>query len=54
MPKYLVEREIPGAGGWSAEQRRKVAEKSNGVLRELGYGEAAIRELHARGIVVSP
>jgi len=36
MPKYLVEREIPGAGGWSAEQRRKVAEKSNGVLRELG------------------
>jgi hypothetical protein len=36
MPKYLVEREIPGAGGWSAEQRRKVAEKSVGVLRELG------------------
>lgn len=36
MPKYLVEREIPGAGRWSAEQRRKVAEKSVGVLRELG------------------
>ena len=36
MPKYLVEREIPGAGGWSAEQRRKVAEKSNGVLDQLG------------------
>lgn len=36
MPKYLVERDIPGAGSWSAEQRRKVAEKSNGVLRDLG------------------
>ena len=36
MPKYLVEREIPGAGQWSAEQRRKVAEKSNGVLTQLG------------------
>jgi hypothetical protein len=36
MPKYLVEREIPGAGSWSAEQRRKVAEKSNGVLGQLG------------------
>lgn len=36
MPKYLVEREIPGAGSWTAEQRRKVAEKSNGVLGQLG------------------
>lgn len=36
MPKYLVEREIPGAGSWSAEPRKKVAEKSNGVLRDLG------------------
>lgn len=36
MPTYIVEREIPGAGAWSAEQRQKVAEKSNGVLRELG------------------
>ncbi|MBI2203505.1 MAG: DUF4242 domain-containing protein [Candidatus Rokubacteria bacterium] len=36
MPKYLVERDIPGAGSWSAEQRQKVAEKSNGVLRDLG------------------
>lgn len=36
MPKYLVEREIPGAGQWSAEQRRKVAQKSREVLCQLG------------------
>ena len=36
MPKYVVEREIPQAGRWSAEQMQKVAEKSCGVLREMG------------------
>jgi hypothetical protein len=36
MPKYLIEREIPGAGQWSAEQRRKVAQKSNAALKDLG------------------
>jgi len=36
MPRYVVERNIPGAGGWSAEQMRKVAEKSRAVLREMG------------------
>ncbi len=36
MPKYVVERDIPGAGGWSAEQVRTVAEKSRAVLREMG------------------
>ena len=36
MPKYVVERDIPGAGGWSPEQLQKIAEKSRGVLRDLG------------------
>ena len=36
MPKYVIEREIPGIGGWSAEQTRKAAEKSRAVLGELG------------------
>ena len=36
MPKYVVEREIPQAGRWTAEQMQKVAEKSCGVLREMG------------------
>ena len=36
MPKYVIERDIPGAGKWSAEQLQKASEKSRGVLRELG------------------
>jgi Protein of unknown function (DUF4242) len=36
MPKYVIERDIPGVGAWSAQQRQKAAEKSRAVLRELG------------------
>jgi hypothetical protein len=36
MPKFLIEREIPGIGAWSAGQLQKAAEKSRAVLRELG------------------
>lgn len=36
MPKFVVEREIPGAGNWTAEQRQKASAKSVSVLRELG------------------
>jgi hypothetical protein len=36
MPKYVIEREIPGIGAWSPTQRQKAAEKSRAVLRELG------------------
>jgi hypothetical protein len=36
MPKYVIERELPGAGALSAEELRAVSQKSCGVLRELG------------------
>jgi hypothetical protein len=36
MPKYIIERDIPGLGSLSAEEVRKIAEKSNCVLRNLG------------------
>ncbi|MGA2808462.1 MAG: DUF4242 domain-containing protein [Terracidiphilus sp.] len=36
MPKFVIEREIPGAGSLSAEQLQGVAEKSCSVLRSLG------------------
>jgi hypothetical protein len=36
MPKYLIERELPGAGNLSPEELRGVSEKSCGVLREMG------------------
>jgi hypothetical protein len=36
MPKYVIERELPGAGKMTREQLREVAQKSNGVLQTLG------------------
>ena len=36
MPKYVIEREFPGAGALSAEQLRGISQKSCGVLRNLG------------------
>ena len=36
MPKYVIEREIPGAGKMSPEQLQGISEKSCGVLRNLG------------------
>ncbi len=36
MPKYVVEREIPGAGKLPPEQLKAIAQKSCGILRELG------------------
>ena len=35
MPKYVIERKIPGLGDASAEDLRAVAQKSNAVLAEL-------------------
>jgi cell division inhibitor SulA len=36
MPKFVIEREIPGAGSMSIPQLQAVAAKSCGVLRNLG------------------
>lgn len=36
MPKYVIERELPGAGNLSAEELNGIAKKSCGVLSELG------------------
>ena len=36
MPKYVIERELPGAGKLTAEHLREVAQKSNGILHTLG------------------
>jgi hypothetical protein len=36
MPKFLIEREIPGAGDLTAGQLQAISQKSCGVLRELG------------------
>jgi predicted Rdx family selenoprotein len=36
MPKFIIERELPGAGALSAEQLQGVSQKSCSVLRNLG------------------
>lgn len=36
MPKFVIEREIPGAGQLSAEQLQAISQKSCGVLSDLG------------------
>ena len=36
MPKYVIERELPGAGQLSADELRAISQKSNQVLNELG------------------
>jgi hypothetical protein len=36
MPKYVIEREIPGAGKLSPDQLRGISQTSCGVLRQMG------------------
>jgi hypothetical protein len=36
MPKFVIEREIPGAGEMTPEQLQDAARRSLGVLRDLG------------------
>src|SRR5215471_14204532 len=36
MPKFVIEREVPGAGNLSDAQLREISQKSVRVLREMG------------------
>ena len=38
MPRYVIERELPGAGKLSQEELRKVLQKSCSVLNTMGTG----------------
>ena len=44
MPKYIIERELPGAGKLSPQEVQSIARKSNEVLAEMGPG---IQWLHS-------
>ena len=44
MPKYVIERELPGAGKLSPQELKGIAQKSCGVLREMG---SQIQWLHS-------
>ena len=36
MPKYIIEREIPGAGSLTAQDLQGISQKSCGVLNDMG------------------
>lgn len=36
MPKYVIEREIPGAGDLTPQEMKAISQKSCGVLKNLG------------------
>ena len=36
MPKFMIERELPGAGKLSAEELQGISQKSNSVISSLG------------------
>jgi len=44
MPKYVIERDLPGAGKLSPQELKGIAQKSCGVLREMG---SQIQWLHS-------
>jgi hypothetical protein len=44
MPKYVIERDLPGAGKLAPEQLQAISQKSCGVVSQLG---PAIQWLHS-------
>ena len=44
MPKFVIEREIPGAGNLTAADLKAISQKSCGVLREMG---TSVQWLHS-------
>jgi len=36
MPKYVIERDLPGAGELSAEELKTISQRSNKIISELG------------------
>jgi hypothetical protein len=36
MPKYIIERELPGAGKLTSEELQAISQKSNKVIADLG------------------
>ena len=44
MPRYVIEREIPGAGDWTDEEIREASVRSLEVLKSLG---AEIQWIHS-------
>jgi len=48
MPKYVIERTLPGAGALTDEELRAISQKSVGVLNEMG-GEVQWQHSYVTG-----
>lgn len=48
MPMYLIERDVPGVGALSDDEAHDLAEKSNGVLADMG-GDVQWHHSYAAG-----
>ncbi len=38
MPRYVIERNIPGVGKMSEAELRSISKQSNGIIAEIGKG----------------
>ena len=58
MPKYVIEREIPGAGKLSAQELKAISQKSCGVLSKMGpqiqWGESYVTDDKIYCIYIAP
>ena len=49
MPKFVIERQVPGAGALTPEQLQAISQTSCGVLRNLGPADSMGSQLrHCR------
>lgn len=47
MPRYLIRREIPGAGKLSSDELQQIAMKSNGVIHGLNLEGRDVQWVHS-------
>ncbi|NOQ19224.1 MAG: DUF4242 domain-containing protein [Desulfobacterales bacterium] len=58
VPKYVIERELPGAGKLSAEELRGISQKSCEVLQEMGpqiqWNESFVTDYKVYCVYIAP
>jgi hypothetical protein len=58
MPKFIIERNVPGAGQLSGDQLCRLSQKSRSVLRELGpdivWVQSYVADDHLFCVYVAP
>jgi len=58
MPKYVIEREIPGAGKFSTQELQAIAQKSCSVIQGMGpriqWNESYVTEDKIYCVYISP